>query len=122
MPRRISVKSKPITVARGDDEWEIVLRFEGSYHPATRNGPEEWPDPFVDHATRNGTVIRPDDVPEDVMEEAVAIDAESEPEDDREYDEDEDEPREREGDERDQPCRDSGLPSLEQISEWERLR
>ena len=32
-----------------------------------------------------------------------------------------DEP-EREGDERDQPCRDSGLPTFEQIEEWERLR
>lgn len=32
------------------------------------------------------------------------------------------EPEEREGDERDQPCRDSGIPGPQQFADWQKLK
>ncbi|HEX7600665.1 MAG TPA: hypothetical protein VF316_03630 [Polyangiaceae bacterium] len=69
-----------ITVTRGVDQWELVIKYDGRYRPATRLDPEEWPDPYIAFAWFNGCPMAdPMDVPEDVILEAVAIDADYEP-------------------------------------------
>jgi hypothetical protein len=78
----MSTKSRFNTVHRDGVEWEVAFRYEGRHHPATRLDPEEWPDPVPVAAMRDGVEVAVSTVPDAVIEEAAAIDADQEPTDD----------------------------------------
>jgi hypothetical protein len=116
--------SNRVTVNRDnyDSCYEVEVRWFGKHLKATLLDPEEWPEPYAHAAWLNEKEIPVTEVPDDVLEEAYRLAEESGPEDDRTHDEDDDEPREREGDERDQPCRDSGIPGPQQFADWQKLK
>jgi hypothetical protein len=66
-----------ITVTRGDDEYEIVMRWSGHFSKATHLDPPEYPRVEAESATLNGKPIDLKLVPEDVIDEAEAIASDS---------------------------------------------
>jgi hypothetical protein len=60
-----------VSVDRGETTYEATIRWSGSYAKATRLDPEEFPEPAIDEAWRDGVKLRPDFLPDDVTEEIL---------------------------------------------------
>jgi hypothetical protein len=76
------MSDRRITVTRDDGEtvYELVIKYAGRYQAATHLDPEEWPDPYLDAAWLNQKPLALNLVPDDVLDEAIAIDADGDPE------------------------------------------
>lgn len=63
-----------VTVCRGEkDEYEVRVKWTGSYSRATHLDPAEYPEAEVESAKLNDKPIDLKLVPEDVCDEAIAI-------------------------------------------------
>ena len=68
-----------VTVTRGESEYEVAVRWTGSFSKATHLDPPEYPEAEPESATLNGKPVDLKAVPEDVLEEATAIASDASP-------------------------------------------